>query len=1018
MNQPKPAAPKRLPQWVVTVGAVLVVLLTAALFLAPLEDVGYARFVDVADSLSDVHQDTKTFVVQAAPYAQIELLVNGNQVATASVPKSGQVQFTQVPVATGANDIVARVTVWYAAGAVHVAREEFTNPPQGTKDFHLDYVQPNSGGETELRGSGPQRTDLVIWESSRKLDDPKAGWSPIEIIDRVHTGTNDSATRLATFRAHLALSDGLHRFWLAPSNCVDQSCFIAAKQEARVQHSSPPPGEVRNGRSLALRIQYQRLDAAAAIRLSRDDPSVDAIVHGRIDLPTFISNVFDNPVIVEDAQSLQDPNSNAGTSIAELFVNAVPQYYISQDDVTVSVESGFRALEPGALPATFGSITIANKPAEGASLGVLDRPQGVRLWSRDTLRVTAEDYRVIDPRPVPFQTRGDTYTWERPFTDPAQPVRLAVAYAPLASPAATRRGLTFAASSMAPHFAPYLMLLHGLVLGIPMLVYLYLCDARKAPRFRKIARRLLALAVAADVFEACLASQPQVDSFLLQHNISFKSVAASTLTDLVLPALNGALLGLIAWAVLALAKRFKGTVAWVVLEAARAMRTAAFGYAMFAPLAFFLSPFVHAPLAYPVLVDLIFFTLLLFLLNRLDWRMIVWSKKLRLPFWIATVIVALVIAMPFSLVHYGMWAASPAQAAVTFNSPGAPLVLATTFLRGFSAVCPFAFGLLLIARSRPDVTAVGLTRENFARLAFCCYAVESTGTVLFIPVSFILAWLTFDWIRRDAPREATSIRDARPHLIREILARTDMSHLATKVASLTDECIDGTITQAQFRERRSKAIQLIVEGDDPRSHELLAVAPYPDARRNGMAPLALALLFAATEIVVFLSGERAHLSEFQTTFTALDVVTFAAVIVGSFVVPAFAFGASYEWIAGDSGTRKALTLAVWVILCSLPSWLLRLDGAAAILALIVATAAFYTALGFYFDVLIVRLAMRNTFSFGYMARLAGLPAVSWVGGVTVAAFSVAINAFLTGQFQSGLSQIAGSFVRQTLSQPP
>jgi hypothetical protein len=78
---------------------------------------------------------------------------------------------------------------------------------------------------------------------------------------------------------------------------------------------------------------------------------------------------------------------------------------------------------------------------------------------------------------------------------------------------------------------------------------------------------------------------------------------------------------------------------------------------------------------------------------------------------------------------------------------------------------------------------------------------------------------------------------------------------------------------------------------------------------------------------------------------------------------------------------------------------------------------FFTALGLFFDVAIIRSAMRSRFRLRDVPRLSGVSGVSWAGGVAVAAFGVALNGVLTGQFQSGLTQVVTSFVRQFSGEP-
>jgi hypothetical protein len=456
--------------------------------------------------------------------------------------------------------------------------------------------------------------------------------------------------------------------------------------------------------------------------------------------------------------------------------------------------------------------------------------------------------------------------------------------------------------------------------------------------------------------------------------------------------------------------------ATAVFESATAIATAAIAYAVLAVLGYIIGAFVHVPTLYPILIDLTFAAFLIGILDSMDWWQI-GSGAYRVPFAVGTVVLALVIAFPFSLVHYGLWASSPAQAATAFADPGAPFPLATEFLRGFAVICPFAFGLLLIALAKGGPSDVGLNDVQFARIALCCYAVDPTGVVLIVPISFILAWSTFHWICREPPPNAGDIITRRAVLIGDVLTRPNVDHLTDKIASFADDLIEEKITQADYDAKHKAALELLDHVEDPAAADLLAVAPSRDARANAIAAIPIAVVFAVIQVLLFLSVEAAHLRELHSPFVLLDVVAFVAVAAGASVIPAYAFGAAYERIRGNTGMHKAVNVAVWAIACSLPAWFLRLDSAASILVTAVQVAVFFTALGLFFDVAIIKSAMRTRFRLRDVPRLSGVTGVSWAGGVAVAAFGVALNGVLTGQFQSGLTQVVTSFVRQFSGEP-
>lgn len=1002
-----------LPRWArLTLLAVVVAFFAAAtFFLGGLRDNQVAKFDLIAadEYAPTAHPNAKTFVVDAAPLSQVDLFINGHRVATEYVPwYAKSARFENAPLDDGLNEIKARATLWYAPNDPRDTAPPLAvdNSSANAKALAFTTIDAQSGGEPLVAGTGPPLTDLVLWEAARPLAGGKGTpFGAFTIADRLRTKQD------GTFATHVALPEGVHRFWIAAPNCrADQTCFKQAPSDSTVARSGPAPGPFLAARSLFLHVRYQQIQAAFAVSLSRTDPTAAALLHGRIDLPPFVDDVFGSCTL-------------NGKALSSFFTNARPQLYVTEDAVTIQADSGFQRPGLESVPALAGALVVQNAftaRAVGAADVTNVLPASIladRLWASDVLRLAVEDYRIVDPEPVPFRTEGSTVVWDRPLAEGVRPVSVSIAYAPFASLAAFRHGLvlTFTASQHA--IGRFLALAHGLILGIPMLAYLVLSRERDA-RFTKIARRLLALAVAPDVFNACIWSQPELDGHIIAALPALEALKTSLLRALVAPVLIGVAFGAvfagIAWLVRRRAPR-TGT-ATAVSEAAGATGKAGFVYAVLAVLGYIIGAFVHVPALYPILIDVTFAVLLVAILDSLDWWQI-GSGAYRVPFVAGTVALALVIAFPLSIVHYGLWASSPAQAATAFADPSAPLPLATEFLRGFAVICSFAFGLLLIALAKRGASDVGLDDTQFARIALCCYAVDPTGVVLIVPVSFILAWSTFHWICREPPANAGDIITRRAVLIGDVLTRPNVDHLTDKIASFADDLIENKITQAEYDAKHAAALELLDHVEDPAAADLLAVAPNRDARANAVAAIPIAVVFAVIQVLLFLSVEAAHLRELHSPFVLLDVVAFVAVAAGASVIPAYAFGAAYERIRGNTGMHKAVNVAVWAIACSLPAWFLRLDSAASILVTAVQVAVFFTALGLFFDVAIIKSAMRTRFRLRDVPRLSGVTGVSWAGGVAVAAFGVALNGVLTGQFQSGLTQVVTSFVRQFSGEP-
>jgi hypothetical protein len=284
---------------------------------------------------------------------------------------------------------------------------------------------------------------------------------------------------------------------------------------------------------------------------------------------------------------------------------------------------------------------------------------------------------------------------------------------------------------------------------------------------------------------------------------------------------------------------------------------------------------------YPALVSAALAAGLIGVLVALDWWTIPRAGESRRAFSIATVAFAVVAAMPLSLVQYGVWATVPEHAGTAFADPLAPLPLTAAFLRSLAPLCPLAFGLLLLAAVRPDPAALGLDRASFARLVLCCYAVLA-GVVVLVPVGFVLAWWTYGLLRA--------------HDTNGVPARG----LAARV---------------------------------------------PTPRERGLAALPLAVAFVLVEVLLLLPSETRHLHELRTPFLVLEAAGFVAVIAATLVMPAFAFAACSDELAGESGLRKGLYVGVWAIACSLPAWFLRSESLVTALAIVIATGLFYAVLG-------------------------------------------------------------------------
>jgi len=134
-------------------------------------------------------------------------------------------------------------------------------------------------------------------------------------------------------------------------------------------------------------------------------------------------------------------------------------------------------------------------------------------------------------------------------------------------------------------------------------------------------------------------------------------------------------------------------------------------------------------------------------------------------------------------------------------------------------------------------------------------------------------------------------------------------------------------TYALLRVRDTGAVGAFDTGVPPRT-----------PRERGLAVIPFALACVVVEVLLLLPSEARHLRDVHTPFIVLEGAGFLAVVVASLVMPAFAFAACNDELAGASGPRKALNVGCWAIACSLPAWFLRWDGLVSAVAIVIVTA--------------------------------------------------------------------------------
>ncbi|HYW52356.1 MAG TPA: hypothetical protein VE826_00230 [Dongiaceae bacterium] len=541
--------------------------------------------------------------------------------------------------------------------------------------------------------------------------------------------------------------------WYAASQRAHTAVLRVENPSAPLAAGAPgapsrgPAAQSRDARSLAVGVREQAVAAAFAVQLPSTDRAVAALRKGRIDLPAFVDDVFGAPRLNH-------------TPVAPFFGRARPRFYVAGDTVTVSAASGYRPVALEDLPAFAGDVELANA-FTGPTVHVggsraADPPRDARRWARDVLRLRVDDYDVVPRGPAPLRDAGGAYVWERPFADARARVTVSLAFAPFSSVDALRRGLGLPVFAFVPHVAArFLAFFHGFVLAVPMFAYLMLSRGRN-PRLATVARRLIAVAVAADVFDACISAQPDVDGELGLIAPALRALPPPLMNLLVVPAVVGLVLAGLASSAAHLAPRAHTSAGALVAAAANGVAVAALGFAATVAAGYAARGAVALPL-YPVLLGAVLAAGVVAALAALGWWSIAPPARGRGAFTLATLAFAVAVAVPVSLVPSGDWAALAHRAGTAFADPLSPPALAAAFLRSAAPLCPLVFGLILLAGMRPDAAAIGLDRASFVRLVMCSYAVIA-GMIVIVPLGFVLAWSTYALLR--APSGEASARDA------------------------------------------------------------------------------------------------------------------------------------------------------------------------------------------------------------------------------------------------------------------
>ncbi|HTD38417.1 MAG TPA: hypothetical protein VK669_12950 [Candidatus Limnocylindrales bacterium] len=908
--------------------------------------------------------------------------VNGVMEGAHHIPaRSGAFTFAHVPVPNdGWNAVEVDVTTW------HGLWPTTTSVTYGVVNKPLIYTKPATSGvlfdakalagtsDANVFGQAAPRQAIVIYDS---LEPPAHGKPPPDAraVGRVRADGDGS------FEQTVALPTGTHHMWAATLGCASETCSAQSPDAVVIDHSAPPPAAFTTERSIGLNFGYQRLGVVVDAAVPITDPVVADLERG-VKGDTILSALYGDLDVNE-------------RPIRFLFGDVVPSFTVRNDRVDIHLATE-EAVPPPTLPAFTGRVVITNAPIAGQRLH----------WNTDVLTVHQGPYQLTAPLPAQDRTERDgAVTWDQPFASDGGRIAMTLSFAPWSGLSAARSALSLSTFSLFPDaIARFAEFAGGLIFAIPMLAYAVLAPAR-AP-LRLAARFGTAVCVSPQVFFALASSQPDVADML-----GVGTADAAFITPIFLIAVCAVFASLTHrlpskwWAV-------------VVHESMLGIMLASALFELVAGVAYFVDNefpaaqngnfwyFVFITAAIGVVVVLALYRCGFYTDEdgRISWPRVA-----------LTAVIALAQALPLTFTQYVEWGGLRTVAETILENPRGFAAVVYDYLRQAAILSNFAFGLALVwtAFARK---ANGLSKINLLRVILCCYAVPATTTFVLVPVSFILAWLSFPFIlnaKAPAEKRRTEVRKNRAELVNRLLYGRTVDELVTEVQDLEDQHMLGKVENSEF-EQRSVKLRAALDDRINTLRDVFGVAPKSSPREAANVGLWVGVAFVLAHLLLFLSTATAGLRVAHTAFPLLVVSAYVATGFAQFVGPAFVFGACYEEIRGRSGLQKGLAIAAWVILCSLPSWWLRLPGLTSVAAIALETALFYTVLGITFDVAIVREGIGVHFRLRDLPRLSGLPALSWAGSIILASLGVALSGAMTGQFQNVVTSTITSVYRQAV----
>ena len=873
-------------------------------------------------------------------------------------------------------------TILVAAAAPPLApasKAQHPVPPREGSAFHIESVLPRAFEPLVLvRITGAKKgSDVVVW-----LQDDQRRLTTVET--RAQPDGTSQVQLVAQQGAYTVLAESV---WADDSGRIHVD---VAPPRRTVVKAPIVPAIPSTRRTVSVDLIPKQARARAEIQLPRQDPRVTALLEGRLRTEMFVDDVL-------DCMRLSREGSPGPRTIGQLVSRGTRNIVLHQSSVIVTAQGDENSVDESLLPTLRGAVRLSVPGCGSTPIDIGSLP------SKDELNVQLHGYvaSTVDPNTTDISGTG-AYRWTDYGLSKNQPITIGLTFNPVASPENLRSFLQatiFSFIRPEQHWiASWLNVFRGVLLGLPMIVFIVWCctnrsieDRARVTGMRWCAFVQGAISVSPFVFQAMTSGEasapgPSPLQPVFEGLIATAGILAATLLVRLAPKELAA--------------------PRVIAFALTCAASSTLLYTLIATIAV-LNMRADPKVAEWLIGAAIVFVSLSSCFRRLRIRRARWN----VPMLVGLAMFSLALALPLGLVQWSSWyVRAPVPDVVS---------VVTELLNAAAKAAPLLFAFPLIRFiSRLRTQNQQIDRVSIARLLFAVYAVLSWQNIVLIPVTFIFALLSSRVLigGLDVPaysRVRRTLKMARRAIVERALELRQLWQIGDAMQEVRGKFLAGNLDAKTYRSRRTEIERYSrltlrshrsLSGMSP-ARIALAFGPYDDESTMGWTGFTAAGVFAVLDVVLFLPLAVQQQDVVFSPYPVATIAAWLAAIVGQRLVAGFFFGYAFPMLLGESGIKKALLVASFVVLSSSICWLVNFP-AVIVGIMVVETFLFYALLGFWFDYLSIREGLQERFKVQYVAQLSGVPSLAAVAAIVASSVGVVVTSFVQGHVAETLSAAA------------